>query len=116
MLNIVKMICNFTDIRILPQNTTECVGSDVNITCMYSNTTNVNVSINWIIDDTELTPRQLSNSHLYQVDYHNGIHNGSSILTILSINTTTRIQCRLFQRSPTVSATGTITVTSGMDM
>ena len=116
MLNIVKMICNFTDIRILPQDTTECVGSDVNITCMYTNTTNVNVSINWIIDDTEFTPRQLMNSHLYQVDYHNSIHNGSSILTILSIDTTTRVQCRLSQISPIVAATGTITVISGMDM
>jgi len=90
---------------------TACMGSNVDVTCAY--TTNTDVAINWIINGTEFTPMMLEANSLYEVDdnYDPATDSGSSTLTILAIENSITLRCRLPLRIPTESTSGTVTVT-----
>ena len=97
-------------IRTQPENRTVSRGSDVNISCGYLWATALPVT--WIINGTSFTYQEIANSPLYQLNNPNSPMIFS--LTVLSINGTTTFQCIVPSTPSTISARGTVTVTSGM--
>ena len=86
------------------------MGSNVNITCVYSSP--LNVAVNWIIDGNEFTHSQLMASPLYQVDstYNLATDIGISTLTIPTINNNFTLQCQLSLDPVVNSAVGRLAV------
>ena len=93
-----------------PSDNTTCKGSDVYISCVYSDTGDVDV--NWIINNTEFTPMALNESILYtnSISYNSTSDTGISTLTVFAINGTTTFQCEAAVRNGNSSSVGTVTV------
>ena len=89
-----------------PENTTVCIGSDVNISCGYQWA--IVSHITWVIDGTLFDQSAIENSPLYQLN--NPTNSSTLSLTVFSINDTTTIQCIIPSIPITASTLGTITV------
>ena len=93
-----------------PENTIECRGSDVTISCGYQWATTLPVT--WIINGTSFTQQEVVDSPLYQLN--NPTAPSTLSLTVFSINHTTTLQCIVHSTPITTSTLGTVTVTTGM--